>query len=156
MANTYSKIYLHLVFAVRNRQSLLLESFREKLFQYMSGVITNQQQKLLIVNGHVDHVHIFIGCKTNVRLDELVKEVKEHSTKYINNNRLVPGKFRWQEGYAAFSVSRWDHDKIFNYIRNQEEHHRKNTFQEEYRSILRAHDVEFDERYIFHDPREVE
>lgn len=156
MANTYSKIFLHIVFAVKNRQSLLTPQIKDPVFKYMTGIVTKHEQKLLIINGHLDHVHMLISCKTTLRLDEMMKEVKEHSSKFINSNRMVFGRFAWQSGYAAFSVSRWDQDMIFNYIRNQEEHHSKQSFREEYLELLKRNDVEYDPAYVFYDPNEVD
>ncbi len=149
MANTYSKIYQHVVFAVRNRQALITEKFETPMYEYMSGIVTNQGQKLLIGNGHHDHVHLLMTCKPTCCLDQVVREVKEHTTKFINQNRLVPGKFQWQNGYGAFSVGHQNLDMIFNYIRKQKEHHTTVKFREEYLQLLKDAAVEYDEKYIF-------
>jgi putative transposase len=156
MANTYAKIYIHIVFAVRNRQSLLSKQLREPLNKYITGVVTNCGQKMLQVNNHKDHIHLLVGCRTSVRLDDLVKEVKEHSNRWINTNRFVKGKFQWQEGYGAFSVASWNYDVIYNYIKNQEEHHNKKTFIQEYEELLTQEGIEYDRKYIFYDPNLVE
>lgn len=152
MANTYSQLYYHIVWAVRNRRSVITQNFKEQLHKYITGIVTNQGQKVMIINSHLDHIHLYISCNTSVRLDELMKEVKEHSTKFINLNELVKGKFYWQSGYGAFSVSKWNSDMIVNYIKNQETHHLNKSFREEYIELLNENGVEFDERYIFYDP----
>lgn len=156
MANTYSQLYYHIVWAVRNRRSVITKDIKELLHKYITGIVTNHGQKVMIVNSHLDHIHLFISCNTSVRLDELMKEVKEHSTKFINNNKLVKGKFYWQSGYGAFSVSKQNSDMIVNYIKKQEEHHAKKNFREEYIELLRENGIDFDERYIFYDPAEVD
>lgn len=156
MANTYAKLYNHIVFGVRNRQSLISKELQEPLNKYITGIVTNSKQKMLIINGHRDHIHMLVGCRTSVRLDDLVKEVKEHSSKWINSNRFVRGKFNWQEGYGAFSVASWNYDVIYDYIRNQEEHHRKKTFREEYIEFLEQEKIDFDPRYIFYNAEDVE
>ena len=156
MANTYSKIYLHIVFAVRNRRSLISKELKTPLHKYITGIVTKSGQKMLIIDGVRDHVHMLISCRTSVRLDDLMQEVKEHSTRWINDNKLVKGKFNWQTGYAAFSVASWNYQTIYNYIAKQEEHHRKVTFTEEYEKFLIEEGIEFDRKYIFHDPNLVE
>lgn len=128
MANTYSQLYYHFVWAVRNRQSLITENFKDDLHKYITGIVMNQGQKMMIINSHLDHIHMFVSCKTNIRPDELMKEVKEHSTRYINTKRLARGKFYWQGGYGAFTVSKWNKEMIVNYIKNQEQHHTKKNF----------------------------
>ena len=156
MANTYSQLYLHAVFAVRNRQSLIRKEFKQDLYGYISGIVSNQGQKLLVMNGMADHVHLLLSCRTTLRMDALIKEVKEHSTRYINDRNLVRGKFNWQSGYGIFSVSNGDLDRVFMYIRNQEQHHAKKNFPEEYRELLKEEGIKYDDRYIFQDPNVVE
>lgn len=152
MANTYAKIYFHIVWAVRNRQSLIHKSFQDELYKYITGIVSNQGQKLIIINGYRDHVHLLLGCTTSFRLDETVKEIKEHSTRWINSKIFVRGKFSWQSGYSAFSVASWNYQDIYDYIAKQEEHHRKKTFLEEYLDLLKSENIEYDPRYIFKDP----
>lgn len=154
MANTYSKIYQHVVFAVKYRQALITEKIESPLYEYMSGIVTNQGQKLLIGNGHTDHVHLLMTCKPTCKLDDVVKEVKEHSSKFINQNGLVRGKFQWQNGYGVFSVGHQNLDMIFNYIRKQKEHHTKVKFRDEYIQLLKDAEVEYNEKYIFGEPQE--
>ena len=156
MANTYARIYFHIVFAVRNRKSLIRKDFQDELYKYITGIISNRGQKLIIINGYRDHVHILIGCNTSFRLDETVKEIKEHSSKWINEKRLVQGKFYWQAGYGAFTVAEPNFQIIYNYIAKQEQHHTKKKFVDEYIELLKEQKVEFDPRYIFKDPNELE
>lgn len=152
MANTYAKIYFHIVFAVKNRHSLIHSSFKDELYKYITGIVTNRGQKLIIINGSSDHVHLLLGCTTSFRLDETVKEIKEHSSKWINSRNFLRSKFNWQSGYAAFSVASWNFQIIYDYIERQEEHHRVKTFIEEYIEFLNEAQIEYDPRYIFNDP----
>lgn len=149
MANTYTQLYYHVVCVVKGRQSLINASWKDSLYKYITGVVTNQGQKLYIINGMPDHIHILISCKPTVMLSDLVKEIKEHSTKYINQQNLVPGKFSWQVGFGAFSVSYGNVDRVVNYIKNQEEHHTKKTFREEYKEFLIENNIEYKEEYLF-------
>jgi putative transposase len=154
MANTYSQLYLHAVFAVRNRQSLIKAEFKQELYGYISGIVSNQGQKLLVMNGMPDHVHLLLSCRTTLRMDALIKEVKEHSTRFVNSNGCLRQKFQWQNGYGIFSVSNGDLDRVFAYIRNQEQHHARKNFLQEYREILTQEGIEYDDRYIFNDPNQ--
>lgn len=149
MANTYTQLYYHVVCVVKGRQSLINASWKDSLYKYITGVVTNQGQKLYIINGMPDHIHILISCKPTVMLSDLVKEIKEHSTKYINQQNLVPGKFSWQLGFGAFSVSHGNVDRVVNYIKNQEQHHTKKTFKEEYKEFLIEDNIEYKEEYLF-------
>jgi putative transposase len=149
MADTYTQIYYHVVFAVRNRKYMITKDIKDDLYKYMSGIINNQKQKLIIVNGMPDHVHILLQCKPDMNLSNTVKEIKEHSTKYLNNEKMLGGKFYWQAGFGAFSVSKRDVDMIINYIKNQEEHHTKNSFKNEYIRFLKENEIEFKDEYLF-------
>ena len=151
MANTYTQIHLQLVFAVQNRISLVQPSWKDELHKYMTGIIQNYNHKLLTINGMPDHMHILIGMRPTQSLSELMQQLKGDSSGWINNKKLVPGKFSWQEGYGAFSYSKGQVPQVINYIKRQEEHHKKMTFREEYLYMLKKYEVEFDERYIFHD-----
>jgi len=149
MANTYTQIYYHIIFAVRNRESLITKNIKEELHKYISGIIKNQNQKLLIINGMPDHIHILINCKPNINLSNLVKEIKEHSTKFINDKKIFIGKFYWQTGFSAFSISNRDIPVVINYIKNQENHHGKKSFKEEYLNLLKENEILYDEKYVF-------
>lgn len=149
MANTYYQIYIQYVFAVKGRQNLLHKSWRDEVFKYMTGIITNKGQKSIIVNGVEDHVHVFVGINTATHLSELIRDVKNNSSNFINDNKLVKGKFSWQEGYGAFSYSHSHIKNVYNYIMNQEEHHKSQTFKKEYLEFLEKFEIEYDERYLF-------
>lgn len=149
MAGTYSQIHIHCVFAVKGRTSILNRKWRDEVFRYMAGIITNKGSKSIIVNGVSDHVHLFIGLKPSMALSDLIRDVKNNTSNFINRNGWVRGKFAWQEGYGAFSHSRSQVEDVYQYILNQEEHHRKRSFKEEYLDMLRKFDVAFDEQYLF-------
>ena len=149
MANTYSQITIHIVFAVKYRENLLKTKHKEELYKYISGIIKNKNQKLLAINGAFDHVHILIGMSPSIALSDLVRDIKNNSSKFINDKKWILGKFQWQEGYGAFSYSRSQRPEIINYINNQEEHHKKASFREEYLNILKKFDVEYNDEYLF-------
>jgi len=149
MANTYSQIYIQIVFAVQGRQNLLAKEWRQEVFKYMAGIIKNNGQKPIIVNGMDDHVHVFVGLKPVLALSDLVRDIKNNSTNFINDNNWIKGKFNWQEGYGAFSYSHSQVEDVYNYISNQEQHHTRQTFQEEYIGFLKKFEIEHDLEYIF-------
>jgi REP element-mobilizing transposase RayT len=151
MANTYRQIYIQTVFAVKYRRALIHKSWKEKLFGVIGNLINEADCKTIIVNGVEDHVHCFIGLKPVVSVSELMKTVKAKSSKYVNDNKLTESRFEWQEGYGVFSYSQSQVDHVYNYILNQEEHHKKQTFRDEYLGFLKSFKVEYDERYIFQD-----
>jgi len=148
MADSFSQIYIQLVFVVRHREKLIQNAWEEELFKYITGIITAKGQKLMAINGVEDHIHILIGMKPSCRLSDLVKEVKFSSGGFINDKKFCKKPFRWQEGYGAFSYSQSAVKNVINYINNQKEHHRKTTFEEEYREFLRKFDIEFQKRYF--------
>jgi len=149
MPNTYTQLFYHIVFAVKGRQSLIGPVLKDELYKYISGIITNQGQKLYIINGMPDHVHILVSCKPSIAISNLVKEIKEHSTKHVNTSGLIADKFAWQEGFGAFSVSYSGLEPVINYIKKQEEHHRQTTFREEYTRLLSELKIEYNDAYIF-------
>ena len=149
MANTYYQIYLQMVFAVKFRRALLDLSWRSNVFGVVGNIINESNCKTLLVNGVEDHVHCFVGLRPVVSVSELMKTLKARSSKYINDHSLTRDRFEWQEGYGVFSYSQWDVDKIYKYIKNQEEHHKVQTFHEEYLGLLKEFKVEYDEKYIF-------
>ena len=149
MANTYTQIHIQAVFAVQNRKCIIAESWEEDLYKYIAGVLNKHNHKVLAINGMPDHIHILFGFRPTQSLSELMQDIKGSSSKWINQNRKVQGKFSWQEGYGAFSYSKWDVEKINNYVRNQKIHHKQKYFSEEYHTLLDDFDVPFDERYIF-------
>ena len=149
MAGTYSQIYLQVVFAVKGRENLISQSWKDELHKYIAGIIKEKEQKPIIVNGMPDHIHAFIGLKPSMRISDLVRDIKNNSSKFINEKGYVKGKFSWQEGYGVFSYSHSHIERVYNYILNQEEHHRKKTFKEEYLELLRKFEIEFKEAYVF-------
>lgn len=149
MPGTFSQIYIQNVFAVKGRENLLNKAWRSEVFKYMTGIIKNKGQKPIIINGVTDHIHLFIGMKPSMALADLMRDVKNNSTNFINENRWLPGKFRWQEGYGAFSYSHSQIDKVYRYILHQEEHHKKRTFREEYLEFLDRYEIPYEERFLF-------
>ena len=149
MANTFSQIYIHTLFAVEGRLSLIKPDFKEDLYKYITGIVKNQGQKLISINGMSDHVHILIGLRPAMALADLVQEIKADSTNFINNKKWVRGRFCWQEGYGAFSYGHSQLYTIIRYIQNQEKHHQRRSFKDEYLSVLRKFDIAFDDKYVF-------
>jgi putative transposase len=149
MANTYTQIYIQLVFAVCGRQNLLGTDHKEELHKYVTGIITNQGQKLISINGMPDHIHILLGLRPDVALSDLVRDVKAGSSKFINERRWVRGKFSWQEGFGAFSYGHSQLGAIIRYIQKQEQHHRRRTFKDEYLALLERFDINFERKYVF-------
>jgi REP element-mobilizing transposase RayT len=149
MANTYTQIYIHVVFAVESRQSLVHAEHNDELQKYITGIVSGQKQKLIAINNMPDHVHILIGLRPDLALSELVRDVKANSSKFINEKRWVRGRFGWQEGFGAFSYSRSQLDTVVHYIKNQQKHHATKTFRQEYVELLEKFGVEYDRRYIF-------
>lgn len=150
MANTYTQIHIHLIFAVKFRQSLIQPYWKERLHQFMTGIIQNNNHKVLQINSMPDHIHILIGFRPSQSLSSLVQNVKAESTKFINNERLSNYRFEWQLGYGAFSYAKKDLNHVINYIQNQESHHKIKSFQEEYVDFLNEFKIDWDEKYIFH------
>jgi len=149
MANTFSQIYIQTVFAVSNRMSLIRSEFKEDLYKYISGIVRNQGQKLISINGMPDHVHILIGLRPAMALADLVKDIKADSSNFINDNKWIRGRFSWQEGYGAFSYGHSQLNTIIRYIQNQEKHHTRRSFKTEYLTLLRKFEIAFEEKYVF-------
>lgn len=149
MADTYSQLHIQTVFAVKGRDCLLRKEWRDEVFRYIAGIISNKGHKPIIVNGVADHVHVFFGLNPSMSISDLMREVKNNSTNFINSKGWIGGKFSWQEGYGAFSYSRSQVEDVYKYIVNQEAHHSKRTFKEEYLDMLKKFEVEFDEQYLF-------
>ena len=149
MANTYSQIYIQTVFAVDGRLSLIRPEFKEELYKYITGIVRNKKQKLIAINGLSDHVHILIGLKPAMALADLVRDIKADSSDFINRKKWIRGRFCWQEGYGAFSYGHSQLDTVIRYIQNQEQHHRRRSFKDEYLAWLKKFEVPFEEKYIF-------
>ncbi len=149
MANTFSQIYIQTVFAVNGRLSLIRPEFKEELYKYMTGIVRNNAQKLISINGMSDHVHILIGLKPAMALADLVRDIKADSSDFINRKKWIRGRFSWQEGYGAFSHGHSRLDTIIRYIQNQEQHHRRRSFKDEYLVWLKKFEIPFEEKYVF-------
>ncbi|MGL5891629.1 MAG: IS200/IS605 family transposase [Bacteroidia bacterium] len=149
MANTYSQLYIHIVFSVKGRQNLIHKEWRDELYKYICGIVNANQQKVYAIGGVADHIHILVSIKPNISISELVRDIKANSSKWINERQLVTGKFQWQGGFGAFSSSQSQLDRLIKYINNQEQHHQKKTFKVEYMKFLQKFEVEYDEKYLF-------
>jgi len=149
MADTYSQIYIQIVFSVQNRKALIHESFETELYKYITGIVQNKGQKLIAINGMPDHIHIFIGMKPNCGLSDLVREIKKSSNSFINEKQFTKIPFYWQEGFGAFSYSFSQIDTVVNYIKNQKIHHQTKSFKEEYLEFLEKFKIEYKEEYLF-------
>jgi putative transposase len=149
MANTYTQIHIQTVFTVQNRECIISDRWKDELYKYISGIIHNNNHKLLSINGMPDHIHILLGLRPNQSLSELIQDIKGNSSKWINERKFVKGKFSWQEGFGAFSYSKSEISKIADYIDSQKMHHSKKTFSEEYIEMLNEFGVEYDSRYVF-------
>lgn len=149
MPGTFSQIYIQLVFAVKGRHSLIQTSWEEELYKYITGIVTHKGQKLLAINGTPDHIHILIGMKPACCLSDLVREIKKSSNAWVEEKAFCPSKFQWQEGYGAFSYSHSSLDQVISYIQHQKDHHRKKTFQEEYKSLLTLFQIDYKDEHLF-------
>lgn len=148
MGNTYTQLHIHGIFGVQNRISLIQESWKEELFKYITGVIQNNNHKLIAINGMPDHIHVLFGMRPTQSLSDLMQDIKGCSSKWINKRGFVKGRFSWQEGFGGFSYSKSQLSNVAGYIENQQEHHRRKSFVEEYIDILEKFDVDYDPRYI--------
>jgi len=145
----FTQLYIHLIFAVKYRERLLIKEIRSEVFSYISGIITNRKHKSIIINGMPDHIHIFIGLNPNDKISDLVGAIKKSSSTFINEKGWFRGKFHWQDGYGAFSYGRSQLENVYNYIKNQEIHHKKRHFREEYIELLNQFEIVYDEKYLF-------
>lgn len=146
---TYSQIYIHIVFAVKGRESLIHQSWEQRLYEYITGISRTKEQKLLAINGMPDHIHLFIGMKPSCCLSDLVREIKKASNDFINQQKLSSLKFSWQEGYGAFSYAHSQLDVVIAYIMNQKQHHKTKSFKEEYVELLNKFNVDYKEEFLF-------
>ena len=153
MANTYTQLHIHLIFVTQYRNASISYKFEKRLYEYLIAIIQNHNHKVLAINGMPDHIHILLGLRPNQSISELVQFVKSSSSKWINDEKLTNTKFAWQEGFGAFSYSKSDVEKVIKYIKNQKTHHSKTSFKDEYLKILQNTGVDFDPKYIFHEPQ---
>ena len=149
MPGTFSQIYIQIVFAVKGRENLIENSWKTDLHKYIAGIIKGKGQKPIIINGMPDHIHAFVGLKPVMALSDLVRDMQNNASNFINDNRLVKGKFAWQEGFGGFSYSHSHINKVYDYILNQEENHKKKTFKQEYLEFLKSFEIQYDEKYLF-------
>ena len=149
MAGTYSQLYVQVVFSPFNRENCIMEKWEQELYKYITGIVRNKGQKLIAINGMPDHVHIFTGIKPSIAVSDLVRDIKNNSSRFINRQGFVKGKFVWQEGFGSFSYSQSQVDSVYNYIMNQKEHHKRKSFKEEYLELLRKFEIDFNEKYLF-------
>ncbi|MDX2046365.1 MAG: IS200/IS605 family transposase [Chitinophagaceae bacterium] len=149
MPNTFSQIYLQFVFAVQHRQALIPREHKEELHKYITGLVQNRNAKMIAVHCMPDHTHIFVGPKPTVYIPDFIKEIKVESNEFINNKKWVKGNFKWQEGYGVFSYSHSHIDRVAKYVLNQEAHHKKKTFRQEYHEFLERFAIPYEEKYLF-------
>ena len=148
MANTYTQLHIQFVFAVKYRAALIEKGWKDELHKYITGIIQENGHKMLQVNSMPDHIHVFIGMRPTQSIASLVQNVKAESSKWIKAKNFCTTPFAWQEGYGAFSYSKSHVPDVIRYIQNQEAHHQKETFLEEYKKILKAFEIEYDEQYF--------
>ncbi len=149
MANTFSQIYLQFVFLVKHRDALIAKVHKEELHKYITGLVQNRKAKMLAVHCMPDHTHLFVGYKPIASISDFIKEIKVESNEFINDKKWVKGRFNWQEGYGVFSYSHSHIGKVINYIKDQEMHHQKRTFRQEYHEMLEKFEISFEENYLF-------
>lgn len=149
MANTYTQIHIHFVFAVKYRDGIIQSSWKDELYKYITGIVQKNTHKMISINGMSDHIHILIGIRPIQSISDLMQDVKGGSSKWINEKKFTEAKFEWQEGYGAFSYSKSQVKEVTAYIENQELHHKKRTFREEYLDFLQKFEIDYDEKYIF-------
>src|SRR5690606_5197184 len=149
MANTYTQIYLQIVFSVKGRENLIQKKWKEELYKYICGIVNGKEQKVYAIGGVGDHIHILVSIKPNIALSDLIRDIKANSSKWINEKGFVLGKFQWQEGFGAFSYAQSQLDAVIAYINNQEQHHLVKTFKDEYLELLQKFNVEYNEKYLF-------
>ncbi len=149
MADTYTQLYIHIVFAVKGRQSLIPKQHKEALHQYITRIITNKKQTVIRINSMPDHIHILVGITPDIALSDLVQDIKANSSKFINKKAWIAGRFEWQAGFGAFSYSHSQLDIVVRYIKNQEAHHSRQTFREEYLEFLKRFNVPYNPKYVF-------
>ena len=146
--STYTQILYQIVFSTKNRDKILIKENREILFRYIWGILKNKKCLLYQINGVDDHIHIVLHLHQSVSLSDLIKEIKTASSKYIKENKLFPNFDSWQVGYGAFTYSIKEKQRLIDYVKNQEEHHRKKDFREEFKDLLKEHEIDFNEKYF--------
>ncbi|HHD82704.1 MAG TPA: IS200/IS605 family transposase [Bacteroidetes bacterium] len=148
MANTYTQVYVMIVFGTRGRKNLITNEHEEEIYKYISGIISNKSKKILQINGMPDHVHILVSLKPDKAISDLVRDIKSNSSKFINESKWFAEKFNWQKGFGAFSYSHSQIEDVINYIKDQKVHHKRISFKDEYKKLLDYFEIEYDEKYI--------
>ena len=149
MANTYTQIYVQIVFAVKGRKNLISENLREKVEKYICGIVSNKKSKPIAIYCNPDHLHILIGLHPTISISDMSRDIKANSSKWLNEQEMIVGKFRWQEGFGAFTYSKSQIDSVVKYIMNQPVHHKKTTFKEEYIQFLKNFEIDYEEKYLY-------
>ena len=149
MADTYTQLYIHIIFAVKGRQSLIPKQHKDELHRYITGIINGKNQTVIQINSMPDHIHILVGITPDTAISNLVRDIKANSSKFINKQRWIAGRFEWQTGFAGFSYAHSQLDTVARYIKNQEEHHSRQTFREEYLAFLKRFNVSYNPKYVF-------
>jgi len=149
MANTFTQLYVHIVFSVKGRKNTLLPENKELLHKYITGIVQKRNVKMMAINSMPDHIHIFLGLRPDISISEIVRDIKHSSSNFINSNKWTNFKFYWQEGFGAFTYSQSQINDVVNYIMEQEKHHHKKTFKEEYIELLNLFNIQFEEKYVF-------
>ena len=149
MADTYTQLYIHIIFAVKGRQSLIPKQHKEELHRYITGIIDSKNQTVIQINSMPDHIHILVGITPDIAISDLARDIKANSSKFINKQRWIAGRFEWQTGFAAFSYAYSQLDTVARYIKNQEEHHSRQTFREEYLAFLKRFNISYNPKYVF-------
>jgi putative transposase len=149
MANTYSQLYIHIVFSVKGRQNLIQKHWKDELHKYICGIVNGKNQKVYAIGGVADHIHLLVSINPSMAISDLVRDVKANSSKWINEKRFLNTKFQWQEGFGAFSYAQSQLNNVIAYINNQEQHHQKKTFKDEYLELLQNFEIDYNEKYLF-------
>ena len=149
MAGTFSQVYIQYVFAVKGRENLIRPVFETDVYKYIAGIVTGKDQKVLAVNGMPDHVHVLVGLKPDMRISDLVRDIKNNSSNFINEKKWLKRKFSWQEGYGVFSYSESNFGRVIDYIKDQKRHHERRTFRQEHFLLLKKFNIPFEEKYLF-------
>lgn len=149
MPDTYSQLYVHIIFAVKNREAFIQATWKDEIYKYITGIVQNKGNKMLAINGTSNHIHLFVGIKPNCSISDLVREIKKSSTHFIQEKKFTSFKFQWQEGYGAFTYGHSQISNVIEYINNQEQHHKKKTFKDEYIAFLNAFNITFKDEYLF-------
>ena len=151
MANTYSQMYIHVVFSVKGRSNLISKTWRTNLYKYITGITKQKSEKLMYVGGVADHIHILLSLNPDSRLSDIVRDIKANSSRWINEQQLVKGQFAWQRGFGAFAVCTEKLKSVIAYIQNQEEHHRVKRFRDEYIELLESNGIGYKPEFLFDD-----